>query len=496
MKFTDIIRLSWQSLRRRKSRTILTVLGVLVGCCSIMLMMSLAQGLSQLNEQTLKSLGDLTIIKVSSPNSNAGMSSSSLGSSPRDKNQQKLDDDLVATFKVLDHVAAVTPHMSVNADIAVTTGAGDRYVASFVMIEAIDFSQLETMDFKLSDGAFPTKSGEVLFGKNFVYSFGDKLNNGESRNSGQSFVCDANGQCHPEKEEDPYFDPTSAMINLFVRKMDANQVDYYNDTNVQAVDRLSIVKLTSTGVLEQDGMKLEGASSYGLLMSINDLKANWKKLNVAADGSKNQKIEDPAYDSIIVKVDSIDHVEDVEKQIKQFGYTTYSSTSYREQLQKQNNNIQLIFGGIGAVSLFVAAIGIANTMIMAVTERTREIGIMKALGCYVKDIRRMFLVEAGFIGFIGGLVGCLLSGIISFMINMATISSASAFSETGAPAGFWQTAWKAIVGGDDVVLISQLPWWLFFFAMIFAIGIGVLFGIQPANKAVKIPALDAIKDQQ
>ena len=90
----------------------------------------------------------------------------------------------------------------------------------------------------------------------------------------------------------------------------------------------------------------------------------------------------------------------------------------RKSLEEQSRAIQLILGGIGAVSLLVAAIGIANTMVMSVTERTREIGIMKALGCYVRDIRVMFLAEAGAIGFFGGSIGCVLSGLISLGINV------------------------------------------------------------------------------
>ena len=86
---------------------------------------------------------------------------------------------------------------------------------------------------------------------------------------------------------------------------------------------------------------------------------------------------------------------EVESQIKALGYETSSYEDMRKSLEEQSRAIQLILGGIGAVSLLVAAIGIANTMVMSVTERTREIGIMKALGCYVRDIRVMFLAEAG-----------------------------------------------------------------------------------------------------
>ena len=144
-----------------------------------------------------------------------------------------------------------------------------------------------------------------------------------------------------------------------------------------------------------------------------------------------------------------------------------------------------MLGGIGAVSLLVAAIGITNTMVMSVTERTREIGIMKALGCYVRDIRMMFLGEAGAIGFLGGVIGCMFSGIISLGINLLILGGFS-----------WEHVKQAIVGGDGVTRLSVIPPWLFIFAILFSMAIGLISGFGPSNKAVSIPALDAIKNEQ
>ena len=89
----------------------------------------------------------------------------------------------------------------------------------------------------------------------------------------------------------------------------------------------------------------------------------------------------------------------------------------REEMQKQVGRNQMMLGGLAAIRLFVAALNIANTMTMAIYERTREIGVMKVLGCELKNIRRMFLIESGFIGFIGGVAGALLSWGVSFILN-------------------------------------------------------------------------------
>lgn len=93
---------------------------------------------------------------------------------------------------------------------------------------------------------------------------------------------------------------------------------------------------------------------------------------------------------IRVKAQDIEAVEDVENAIKQQGYMTSSMKSIRDSMEDQSRMTQMILGGIGAISLIVAAIGITNTMIMSVSERTREIGIMKALGCKTGDIKRCF----------------------------------------------------------------------------------------------------------
>lgn len=83
------------------------------------------------------------------------------------------------------------------------------------------------------------------------------------------------------------------------------------------------------------------------------------------------------------------------------GFQVSSQADWMESTKQQSSMIQAVLGGIGAVSLFVAAIGIANTMMMSIYERTKEIGVMKVLGCDMGNIRNMFLIESGFIGFHG-----------------------------------------------------------------------------------------------
>jgi len=135
--------------------------------------------------------------------------------------------------------------------------------------------------------------------------------------------------------------------------------------------------------------------------------------------------------------------------------------------------IQAVLGGIGAVSMFVAAISIANTMMMSIYERTKEIGVLKVLGCSLGSIRNMFLIEAGFIGFIGGLVGLALSYGVSYLVNTFLGG--------------------ALVGGAGN--ISRIPPWLSGMAVVFAIIIGMLAGLFPAIRAMKLSPLAAIRNE-
>ena len=136
--------------------------------------------------------------------------------------------------------------------------------------------------------------------------------------------------------------------------------------------------------------------------------------------------------------------------------------------------VQAVLGGIGAVSLFVAAIGIANTMMMSIYERTKEIGVMKVLGCDMRNIRDMFLLESGFIGFMGGVAGIILSLTISFLINRFVGAQAL----TGMP-------------GD----LSRIPLWLNAAALCFAVFVGMAAGFLPATRAMKLSPLAAIRNE-
>ena len=160
------------------------------------------------------------------------------------------------------------------------------------------------------------------------------------------------------------------------------------------------------------------------------------------------------------------------------GYNpTNMYADFQEEANKTIVRIQLIFGAIGAISFIVAAIGITNTMIMSIYERTKEIGVMKVIGASIKDIQKLFLTEAGIIGLFGGILGMIISYLISFIIN------------------YFVSRYAMSMSGTEGAKLSFIPIWLSIVALLFSAFIGVLSGYLPARRAMKLSALDAIRSE-
>ena len=445
MNRNDIFHMCLQNLMRRKSRTFLTVLGVLIGCCSIVIMVSLGIGMKESQDKLLAQMGDLTIITVNAPQGGRG--------------KVKLDDALVRQIKKLPGVEAVTPKQSLEAEsIRLLCGTGNRYVAEWSSVAGLDTEAMEQMGYQLTQGSIPKRSGDVVVGQYTAYNFKDTIRP-EGRNMIDRWGGELDGYADDENLPDPYFDPLKQKLTLEV----ATQNGKFT------------VPLNPVGIAKEDYSK-GSETSDGIILSLSDLR----KLLDKAQG--NQKKAVP-YGSVLVKVRDITQVETVESNIKSMGYSTESMESIRKPMEKEAQQKQMMLGGLGAISLFVAALGITNTMIMSISERTREIGIMKALGCYVTDIRVMFLSEAGAIGLIGGVIGCIISFLASVVINLVSLG----FS--------LENLLPAIVGGEGISRVSVIPPWLLLFAVAFSVLIGLGSGYYPANKAVAIPALEAIKSE-
>jgi ABC-type antimicrobial peptide transport system permease subunit len=225
---------------------------------------------------------------------------------------------------------------------------------------------------------------------------------------------------------------------------------------------------------------------YNVYMDINYFEKIYKQycntLNLE-DRKKALKALDQ-YEQIKLNVDNIDNVEEVQDKIKELGFQSESLLQYLKPTIDASETLQLIFFFLGAVSMFVSAISIANTMVMSIYERTKEIGIMKVLGCFVKDIRLLFLFEAGMIGFLGGTVGVGLGYLASYLIN-----------KYGQPLfGALMTGGTGM-GNIEGATYSIIPIYLPFLGLTISVVVGLLSGYFPARRATKISAIEAMRTE-
>jgi putative ABC transport system permease protein len=164
------------------------------------------------------------------------------------------------------------------------------------------------------------------------------------------------------------------------------------------------------------------------------------------------------------------------------GFMAYTPQKFIEGVNNYFVVLQIIFGGVGGIALLVAAIGIANTMTMAILERTREIGLMKAIGATNQDVLSIFLGESASIGFIGGIGGVLLGLLLGELINIFG-SVYMAGQDSG------------MMGGSSTGILATTPLWLILFALLFSTLIGLISGVYPAVQAASLVPVQALKNE-
>lgn len=443
MRISDLLSVCLRNLTRRKVRTALTVTGVVIGVCAIILMVSLGIGARESMMQMLQEWGDLTIINVY----NYG------------NGEVKLNDEAIAQIQNIEGVEIATPfyqNWRVNFRLKSRNGRYDAYINMIGIypeaFDALGYELAEGVSFAESNRDYP-----MVAGQNVAYSFRDT----KKKNGGyiDRYQTDAFGN-----PKDPYVDLMKDKLILYSEIYDQNG-------NVKTFE----VTPTFTGIMVEDWNK-GWETSECIFMDINRLKELEAKYNKLAGEKTSTEVN---YEDVRVKCMSADVVSEVQDTIEGMGFQCSSMEDTREYFDEQLNMIQTMLGGLAAISLFVAAIGIANTMVMSIYERTKEIGVMKVIGAEVGSIRAMFLTESAMIGLLGGIAGVALSFLLSYLLNNVGFVS-NLLAMLGLSFGY---------GGK----VSIIPWWLVLLAMAFSMLIGVIFGFIPANRAVKISALEAIR---
>ena len=461
MRFPDLLIMSVNNLRRRKLRTALTVLGVIIGTASIVVMVSLGIGLNEMTMEQIASWGSLTTIDVRSGDSGQsymmGIGGGASATSGSKSEPNYITDEVIESFARLDHVTGVSPVLSVN--VLLRQGAYEAQYETIYGVGPDYFAQI-----KVGEGNYPEKGDNGLFFGNTVI---------------QDFYNAKTGKGYWDTGELPDVD---LMGRPFFVTFDMNAYFQSQSSSEGGTSTKPPKKYMMNGVGVQEGSLEDWNNySYRIYMDIDGLKSQLRKAfkkGTAIPGQPTNKKGKPynyfIYNNAQVYVDDMDNVTAVQKELADMGFQVNSQIDWLESSKQQSNMVQAVLGGIGAVSLFVAAIGIANTMMMSIYERTKEIGVMKVLGCDMGNIRNMFLIESGFIGFMGGVLGIGLSYGVSLLINKFVGAQAL----TG-------------MAGD----LSRVPPWLSLAAVAFAIFVGMAAGFMPAMRAMKLSPLAAIRNE-
>ncbi|NLK21627.1 MAG: ABC transporter permease [Epulopiscium sp.] len=457
MNNLDLVLMSIRNLWRRKLRTSLTILGVIIGTGSIVLMLSLGFAMNLNLENSMKRWGDLSIINVW-PN---------WGNMTSHTTEPSISEEDLKQMETITSVEMVIPSVSLYIPSIIGKYKG------YIEIEGITPEAMSKLGYNVDRGrTFTADDRNVIIAGTQVAMNFRKIGYTDGRFYGG----------YDGGQEAPF-----DMLNQTVKiSPDHN----YGEKNAPKpiVKPPRPIKATVVGIMEEKNYE----TSYRCYMPTDTVKKlilaqrDYEEKLQAAQGQKIPKkkgTKEFTYQNVKVKVENVHQVDGVLEEIRAMGFEAYSMSDGLKEVKNMFKGIQMVLGGIGAVSLLVAALGITNTMIMSIYERTREIGVMKVIGALLTDIRKMFLIEAAMIGFIGGLLGLLISLLISFLLNRFSSGGLLGDMFTGPPEEGVKT------------YVSVIPFWLLGASLIFSSLIGMVAGYFPARRAMKLSALSAIKTE-
>jgi putative ABC transport system permease protein len=488
MGFLDILHLALRNLRQAKLRAALTTMGVLVGVAVIVTMVSFGLGLQRNMLARFKALDLFNEINVFgrslSSLASAGFASSERrGGRKPDKDPTRiLDDAAIAEISKIHGVAYVEPNINIwvfmraNGRVLMNTGAG----------ASVPNSSSRFQQFVAGKMLSSATADEAVVSERFIKDFGfekpsdaigqtvEFLTPEKERKSGSASDGEAKS---PSDDEGP--------ANFFGIPLDEGDSDKPKSSGV-AARAFRIVGVMSTEIKEgpgQGGFRglLRPASLYIPLPAAREwaLEHRGPMGEVAlalARGSGNLSEEQAeGYDSAVIRVTDPAMLTEVRKHLTDAGFGSFSIVDQLDEIRTVFLILDSVLGLLGGISLLVASFGIANTMIMSILERTREIGIMKAIGAEDMEIKLIFFVEAAVIGVSGGVIGTLLAWGIDGVAN--------------------RLAYRFILKpqGASFIDFFSLPPYLTFGAILFALVISIIAALYPASRAARIDPVKALR---
>lgn len=438
MLFKDQLDFVTQHIKKNKLRVFMTILAATMGCAFLIVLASVGFGLQESLRNEILSNETVTKIQV--------------------YGDKQLTEEQVQEIKKMEHVETVLETISVNA--TAQSFFEDRDTTSNLILS--NMQDFEQVNGKLAKGRYPTKSNEIVVG----YHFAQTLLNERERDviAEKSKKAEAEGTYYDGSEE-------GYKESLIGKNIDLTLVPR-TGTN----DETQKMSYTIVGVMEKPSY--DWMVDNAIHMD-KEQKAVWVE-NLSTDS--NMAEDELFYSEFNIYADTLENVKPILEKLKDKGYSVYSVT---EQLDQMNVfflvlKIGLIF--VGTIAVLIASIGIFNTMTMAVTERTREIGVLKAIGASPKLIQRLFLMESTFIGIFGTLIAVVISYAISFAANAALPLILKA-----------ATGEEAFATND--ITFSLIPWQLVIIAAAISVGVAMISGYRPARKATKIDVIQALRQE-
>jgi putative ABC transport system permease protein len=443
MKLFDLIRLILGNLSRRKARVALTAIGVVIGTAAVVILVSLAIGLQKNANEQLYGIGDLTQIQVMPAYEMEGRGGGGgvavpVGGKPGGQPQAAH----LLTNLALDELRAIPGVDLVIAREYLMTGVLIKYqkLEGGVGVIGVDTSDLASLRLEATEGGTELGRGTIVIGAMVPNNFYDP-------------------HLRPGQEPPPPPELYGQQLQLVLSKYDS-----------QGNETRKTLSMRVTGVLKET----RGESDWTIYLPLDQIKS----LNEWAQGRRINYNKE-GYSQVVVKVRDVEKVLDISDQITQMGFQAFTPQSFVQGINNFYVILQFIFGGVGAIALLVAAIGIANTMAMSILERTREIGLMKAVGATNRDVLAIFLGEAAGIGFLGGLGGVIIGWLAGQGINVIALVYLA--NQAGQQ------------GGAPPSIAVYTPVWLPLFALIFSTIIGMISGLYPALRAATMIPVLALK---
>ena len=425
MTFKDLVKTSFGNLGRHKVRTILSAVGVTVGILTIVTMLSLGIGVQQEIIQVFQTAGleTVTIRPVTEEQT-------AFNQFTEPKRTVIITSDLVEEMRARDDVVEVSPYVFTPRSMSVSLKIGEEMTQISVGRSYMGISEPFTPPPELIAGEELTDGiqGDIVVNTSALESLGYE---------GQAAFDDLIGQ----------------QVELVLQAP-------RGDTETFAFRLAGVIK-TNIGV---DGPYFSAQLNADDVLA---LKGWWY--------NDPDILENEGYDVLVIKAVSLNDATQIVAQLQERGFEVESLEAMLDMVNKAMVILQTMLSSVGGLALLVASIGIANTMVMSVYERTREIGILKAVGASPGDIRLLFMTEASLIGLLGGVVGTIGGWLLGIGLNETILA---------------YLAWKEISMTGTFFAITG---WLVALALAFATLVGLLAGLYPAARAARLDPLEALR---